>query len=93
MTFSFDKKDWIKALNSIPLNRPSGGVLKKEAMSKPGNCVKSKECEPNGMPKYFGRIANFNDNEVIIISHNDKIFDDFVWRGTQSEYFDSWDCD
>jgi len=94
--FNFDKQAWQKRLWDMPYSRP-GGKTAQDAMTKPGNCLKSIEREhAGGFPKHHGRLLQHDveKDEVVVLSHNDGIDDNpFVWTGTVIEYQRTWDCD
>jgi len=90
--FNFDETKVAEALLACPLVS-LGGKAPLDAMTKPGNCVKSVESEDNGMPKWFGRIVKYSDVEVIVVSHQDGFSKPFVWKGNTGEYHSMWLCD
>jgi hypothetical protein len=88
--FSFDETKVAEALLDLPFGTP-GGKDALDAMTKPGNCVKSVESADSGMPKWFGRIVKYSpDGEVIVVSHNDGMSKPFVWKGNTGEYHSMW---
>ena len=88
--FIFDKTKVAKALMDVPITPPCG-ISAEEAMTKPGNCVKSIAHERNGCPKWFGRIVTHSPEEVVIVSHAGD--SPFLWTGTGVEYHRTWLCD
>lgn len=86
-----DKSKWQQLWLDTPFARP-GGNSPEQAMTIPGNCVKSQKIE-NQFPKYHGRITEFSDEKVVLIAHNDGFQDLWVWEGTKDAYFKHWDCD
>jgi hypothetical protein len=90
--FNFDEVKVAEALLNLPFGTP-GGKSAHDAMMHPGNCVKSNETENGMMPKWFGRIVKYSDDEVIVVSHNDGMSKRFVWTGTSTEYFRTRRCD
>jgi hypothetical protein len=93
--FDFNEKKWAEAMMDMPFGRP-GGLTQKDAVTKPGNCVKSVEREqPSHRNKYFGRILKYDTStdEVIVLSHADGWSKKFVWTGTVHEFDMTWSID
>ena len=94
MAFQFDKVLWSYKIMDMTCRTPSGSTPE-EAMKNAGNCVKSQERESSGFPKYHGRVLHYKEDqdEVVILSHNDGFSDPFIWTGNTADYFKIWDID
>jgi len=91
--FIYDETEIAKACMELPFGMP-GGRTKSEAETKPGNCVKSNRCLPDGMPEHFGRLVQYGD-ECIVVDPPGRTLGrkPFVWKGTKTEYHRVWSVD
>lgn len=89
--FIKDKDLWDKIYLTLP--QPPYGDTIEEATINVGNCVKSLEREKRGFPKFHGRLAEYTDNQCVVVSHIYEITGIFVWIGSKQEYHDMWTVD
>ena len=83
--------EYLEARGDLPFGSP-GGPTRAEAMRKPGNAVKSHEMK-HGMPRYFARIVSYSEDEVVLVGDDPLVGPRFVWRGNQTQYYQTWECD
>lgn len=90
------------------LDTPLGANIEKKKMDEayakndpdhlldvPGIHLKSKESRDRsiGIPKYFGKLTSYTDEEVVVISKEGGADHPCVWKGTPSEYRAMWMVD
>ena len=85
-----DEKLWNEYMVDTPLGCKPSDTLE-ATMKCPGCCVKSKEAEKSGFPKYFGRVSKYSEERVVVVSHPDQ--KRIVWDGSTKEFFNMWRCD
>ena len=65
-----------------------------DLLNAPGVHLKSKESRSrNGMPRFFGKLTSYTDEEVVVISKIGSEGHKCVWKGTPSEYRAMWRVD
>lgn len=93
-----EETEWYQHWLDLPILRPSGQagrpLTEGEAFAMPGCCVKSKETEGVGWPKWHGRLKQHSQDKCVVIAHAPPTTNaNFVWEGTLVEYERDWRCD
>jgi hypothetical protein len=102
-----DESRWHAAMQDTPFGTPKDPKSADEAMRTPSCRLKSKEPKGafNSMPKYFGILVSYNEEENHVLVRSFGPRDPIacaahphthgcaVWEGTTSQYWCFWNCD